>query len=125
MKTFLSITAILAWFIGVMLLFMPEQFYSPTGISLTPLLATIAQAHGATLVGLGVINWFARNAERKGLMAVMTGNLAVQILSLFVAIKTMTLGAGSGAAPAIVIHIVLGIFYTFFLLKLFKTKTEV
>ena len=35
------------------------------------MLATVAQAHGATLVGLGVIDWLARNAERNGVRAVL------------------------------------------------------
>lgn len=117
MKTFLSIAAILAWLFGLMLLFMPGQFYAPTGIQMTPKLATIAQAHGATLFGLGVIDWLARNAERKGLIAVLTGNLVVQALSLSVVLRTMILGAGSAVAPGIVIHVVLGSLFAFFLIK--------
>ena len=40
MKIFLAIAAILAWLFGAMLLFMPEKFYSPTGIQMTPMLGT-------------------------------------------------------------------------------------
>jgi len=48
MKTFLSVAAVLAWLFGVALLLAPGPFYAPTGITITPLVATIAQAHGAT-----------------------------------------------------------------------------
>ena len=117
MKIFLTIAALLSWLIGGMLLLSPAPFYAPTGIALTPLLATIAQAHGATLVGLGVINWMARGAEGRGLQAVLAGNLVVQILSFAVASRTMTLGAGAGVYPAFAIHTVLGACYAFFLAK--------
>ncbi len=117
MKIFLSITAILAWIFGAMHLIIPKEFYAAGGMELTPMLATIAQAHGATMFGLGVINWIARNVERKGLIAVLTGNLVVQVLSLFVVLRTMSLGAGTSAVPGIVIHVVLGSLYVFFLLK--------
>ena len=117
MKLFISIAAVLAWLFGIMLLLMPDKFYAPTGMAMTPMLGTIAQAHGATLFGLGVVNWLARDAERKGLIAVLGGNLVVQVLSLFVVLRTMTLGAGSSAAPGAVIHVVLGSFFVYFLLK--------
>lgn len=117
MKIFLSIAAVLSWLFGAALLLAPEPFYAPTGISMTPMVATIAQAHGATLVGLGVINWMAREANRIGLAAVFSGNLVVQILSLGVAIRTMALGAGAAATPSILIHVVLGAFFLFFLLQ--------
>jgi hypothetical protein len=117
MKIFLSIAAVLAWLFSMMLLFMPEKFYAPTGVELTPLLATLAQAHGATLFGMGVVIWLGRNAEKKGLVAILAGNLVVQILSLLVVIRTMTLGAGSAVAPGVFIHVVLGTLFAFFLVK--------
>ena len=100
-----------------MLMLMPGPFFQPTGIVMTPLLATIAQAHGATLVGLGVINWLARRADPRGLVAVLSGNLVVQVLSLLVVLRTMQLGAGLAVAPGVVIHVVLGALFAFFLVR--------
>jgi len=117
MKIFLSIAAILAWLFGGALLLAPGPFYAPTGIAMTPMLGTVVQAHGATLVGLGVIDWLARGAERQGLIAVLGGNLVVQVLSLAVVLRTMALGAGMNVAPGVVIHVVLGGLFAFFLLK--------
>lgn len=119
MKIFLSLAAILAWLFSIALLLAPAAFYSPTGIVVTPLVATIAQAQGATLFGLGVINWFARNADGQGLKAVLVGNLTVQALSLLVALNTFFL-VGKGIIPALVIHTILGILFLFFLIKYWK-----
>jgi hypothetical protein len=119
-KIFLSISAILSWLFGAALLLAPGPFYAPTGLAMTPPVASVAQAHGATLVGLGVINWMARAANRSGLAAVLTGNFVVQILSLAVAIRTVMLGGGASATPSIVIHVVLGGFFLYFLLRVKK-----
>jgi hypothetical protein len=115
MRLFLAIAAVLAWLFGTMLIAIPGSLYEPTGIAMTPMLATIAQAHGATLIGLGVIDWLARDADRRGLIAVLGGNLVVQILSLLVVLRTMQLGAGMAVAPGVVIHVVLGSFFAYFL----------
>ncbi|HLQ64701.1 MAG TPA: hypothetical protein VK201_08345, partial [bacterium] len=116
-KIFLSIAAVLAWLFGAVLLLAPGPFYAPTGLAMPPMVATVAQAHGATLVGLGVITWMARGANRQGLRPVLTGNLVVQILSLGVAIRTVMLGAGESATPSILIHVVLGVLFLYFLLQ--------
>ena len=123
MKLFLAISAVLAVLFGLMLLFAPAQFYAPVGIVLTPMLATIAQAHGATLAGLGVINWLARRAEGTGLVAVLAGNLVIQLLSLFVAIRTAILGAGASATPAFFIHTALGAGFLVFLIRARSTRS--
>lgn len=117
MKLFLGISAVLAWIFAAALLFAPSKFYAPTGMTLTPMLATLAQAHGATLFGLGVIDWMARKADYSGVVAVLTGNLVVQILSLMIVLRTMQLGAGSAVAPGVVIHVTLGSLFLYFLWK--------
>ena len=117
MKVFLAIAAVLAWLFGLMLLLAPTQYYAPVGLMMTPMLATIAQAHGATLIGLGTINWMVRHAQGRGLLAVLAGNLVVQILSFGVAVRTSMLGAGVSAAPAFAIHTLLGIGFIVFLVR--------
>jgi hypothetical protein len=117
MRLFLAIAAGLAWLFAIALLTMPAQFYAPIGLVMTPLIATLAQAHGATLFGLGVINWLARKADRQALVAVFAGNFVVQVLSLVVVVRTMRLGAGRAVAPGVVIHVVLGCLFGFFLVK--------
>ncbi len=117
MRTFLAIAALLAWLFGGMLLAISATFYAPTGIVMTPMLATIAQAHGATLIGLGVIDWLARSADARGMRAVLAGNLVTQVLSLAVVLQTMRLGGGSAVAPGIAIHVALVSTFAVFLQK--------
>lgn len=122
MKIFLAVAAVLAWLFGTMLILAPARFYAPTGIALTPMLATLAQAHGATLIGLGVIDWLARNADPRVVRAVLIGNLVVQLLSLAVVARTISLGvSGAAMTPAIVIHVVLGTLFAYFLSRAPKT----
>lgn len=122
MRIFLGIAAVLAWLFGAMMLFAPSQFYAPLGITLTPMLATIPQAHGATLIGLGTVNWLGRRAEGSGLIAILVGNLVTQALSFAVAVRIAMVGAGSAAAPAFAIHTILGATFVFFLLRARRTS---
>ena len=117
MKIFLSIVAFIGWLVGGMLLFAPGKFYAPTGIIMNPMVATLAQAHAATLIGLAFINWLARNADPTLLSPVLTGNLITQVLSLGVVLWTAMLGAGAAVAPGIAIHIVLISFFAYFLVR--------
>jgi len=82
-----------------------------------PSMRLFPQAHGATPIGLGVIDWLARTADKRGLIAVLAGNLVVQLLSLLVVVRTMLLGAGAAVAPGVVIHIALGGLSAYFLVK--------
>lgn len=117
MRIFLAISGILAAVFGAALLSAPAAFYASTGVAFTPLIGTIAQAHGATLVGLGLVNFLARSADRTGIIAVLGGNLVAQVLSLAVAVRTMSLASGAAVAPGIVIHVVLGLLFAFFLVR--------
>jgi len=119
MKLFLSIAAILAWLFGFGLLLAPSGFYAPLQIVFTPLLGTIAQAHGATLIGVGVINWMCRSLKGKDVKPVLIGNLVIQILSFYVAVQTFTM-VGNGMIPALLIPTVLGLFFAFFVFRTLK-----
>ena len=118
MRMFLLIAGVLACLFGAILLLVPIIFYQPIGLEMTPLIATLPQAHGATLFGLGIFNILVRKADAVGLKAAFAGNLVVQVLSLIVVIRTMTLGPGLAVFPGAVIHVVLGSFCVWFLLKL-------
>jgi hypothetical protein len=106
----LSVSAILAWLIGLMLIFVPLSFEAPMGIVLDDKTATIAQAQGAILLGLGAINWIARG-ETHGLAlrAILYGNFVVQVVSFAVVARALVRGfipmPGIGAA---LMHVVLG-----------------
>ena len=115
----LVVAAVLAWIIGAALLFSPGPFFAPVGIDVTPKVATIAQAQGALLVGIGVINFLARRVtDRAGLRAILAGNLVVQLISLIVALRALALGLfQASGAPSVVIHVVLGALFAVALVR--------
>jgi hypothetical protein len=51
------------------------------------------------------------------LVGVLTGNLLVQVLSFLVILRTRQLGVGMAVAPGALIHIALGGFFAFFLIR--------
>lgn len=116
----LIVSAILAWLFALMLLFNAKAFEAPVGIVLDAKTATIAQAQGAILLGLGVINWMARKiVDDHALKAVLAGNLVVQIASLIVAGRAVLTGIfPPKGAPAIVIHVLLGSAFAFYLWRI-------
>ncbi len=122
----LMVSAILAWLFAAALLFAARQFEAPVGIDVTPTIATIAQAQGAILAGLGVVNWLSRKVtDRTALSAVLAGNLVVQVLSLAVAARAVLLGLfPPRGAGALVIHVVLGAWFAVELLRSQRSRTE-
>jgi hypothetical protein len=106
----LVIGAVLAWLFSLMLLFNTRAFEAPIGIDVTDKVATIAQAQGAILLGLGVANWMMRRVtDPSALRAILVGNLVVQVASLIVAGRALALGIfPPQGAPAVVIHTLLG-----------------
>lgn len=118
-RGFLAVTAVLAWLFALMLLFNARGFEAPVGIDVTDKVATIVQAQGAILLGLGVINWLARSVtDEAALRAVLAGNLVVQLASLVVAARALLLGIlPIQGAPAIVIHVLLGAGFAWYLAR--------
>jgi hypothetical protein len=123
MKIFLAISAILAWIFGAALLAATQQFVEPMHIQLTPAIAVLAQAQGAILLGLGVINFKVRNFPHEYVRPVLAGNLIVQLLSLAVITRALAVGAVPRQNfQAIVIHVLLGSGFSYFLLR--KPSTD-
>ena len=121
----LIISAVLAWLVGLILMFDSRGFEAPAGINVTDKVATIAQAQGAILVGLGLINWMTRNVvDLRALAAVLAGNLVVQIASLAVVLHALVLHIlPVKEAPAAVIHVLLGAAFAAYLLRARRATT--
>jgi hypothetical protein len=115
MKIFLVVSAVLAWMFGAALLFAAAGMYAPMGIDVTPAIAVTAQAQGAILVGLGVINFLARGAAGATVRPVLAGNLVVQLASLLVIARALVMRiVPAQNAAAVVIHTVLGAGFAYF-----------
>src|SRR5205807_8924196 len=80
----LMIGGIAAVFFGLALFVSPESMLAGFGVA-TPVAAKVlARDVGATLIGLGVINWMARNASGEVLRALLVGNVVVQALEILI-----------------------------------------
>jgi hypothetical protein len=109
-RMLLAVSAALAWLIGLMLIFNPVGFEAPMGIVVDEWTATIAQAQGAVLLGLGAINWLGRHvSDRAALAAILYGNFAVQALSFAIVLRALVRGLipTAGIGP-LVMHVILG-----------------
>jgi len=115
MRVFIRIVGAIALLVGLGLILAPWLFYAPEGIALTPLTATLAQGHGATLLGLAAINLVLAGAGREGLRAVLIGDLVANLLSLLLAFRTMTLGPGALMLPQMAVHLLLAAACFYFL----------
>ncbi|HKW78567.1 MAG TPA: hypothetical protein VJQ09_05655 [Candidatus Limnocylindria bacterium] len=108
----LTVGAVFGFAFGVPLFVVPAAVLAFSGIAASNDAVALSRGAGATLVGLGAIDWLARDAAGKALRGLLVGNLVVQALQL-VANGT---GLVSGqlppqAAGATVLHLVLsGIF---------------
>jgi hypothetical protein len=82
-----------------------------SGLGLDPSNAAIAASRdvGVTNIGVGVINWMARNATGKVLRGLLVGNVVIQALELVV--NGYEIAAGlvpTQAAGGLLVHLVLG-----------------
>lgn len=118
MRAFLILAAVLAFLFGAALVFAPGPFLAPMGITASGAVAITAQAQGAILLGLGVINLLARNLKGPAVQPVLIGNFVVQVVSLVVVARALILGIVPPAnAPAVVVHTGLGIGFCVFLIR--------
>ena len=94
---------------GLALFVSPDALLAGFGVA-APVSATVlARDVGATLIGLGVINWMARDATGEVLRALLVGNVVVQALELLINAYEIAHGdLPTQAAPGLLIHLILG-----------------
>lgn len=108
----LSIGAVLAFIFGGALALLPVQMLSGFGLATPTEAQIISRDVGVTLIGLGIINWFARNATGDALRGILWGNIFVQVAELVV--NGWEIAAGilpSAAAGGLVIHVALAVIF--------------
>jgi len=99
---------------GVVLFVTPESMLAGFGVVASVSTKVLARDVGATLIGLGVINWMARNATGEALRALLVGNVVVQALELLINAYEIVVGdLPAQAAPGLLIHLVLGAVFIF------------
>ena len=103
------IGGVVAVVFGLALFVSPEAMLVGFGVAAPVSARVLARDVGATLIGLGVINWMARNATGEVLRALLVGNVVVQALELFINGYEIAVGdLPTQAAGGLLIHLVLG-----------------
>jgi hypothetical protein len=94
---------------GLALLVFPTSMLAGFGLAVPTEAKVLSRDVGATLIGLGVINWMARSARGETLRALLVGNVVVQALELVVNTYEIAVGdLPTQAAGGLLIHLVLG-----------------
>jgi hypothetical protein len=94
---------------GLALFVSPESMLAGFGLSTPAVAKVLSRDVGATLIGLGVINWMARNATGDALRALLVGNVVVQALELLINGYEIIVGdLPPQAAGGLLIHLILG-----------------
>jgi hypothetical protein len=119
MKLLLTISAFVAAVIGVALIFATPQFLASSGIEATAAIGLFAKLQGVCLLSIALINWLSRQAkEWAALRAVIAGNLLLHAGSIPVNVYALRSRiVGSQAWGEIVVHLVFGIAFAYFLFR--------
>jgi hypothetical protein len=105
----LMIGGVAAIVFGLALLVFPSAALSAAGLAVPTEATVVARDVGATLIGLGLINWIARDATGQALRALLVGNVVVQALEFVVNLgEIIASQVPTQAAGGLLIHLVLG-----------------
>jgi hypothetical protein len=96
----LSIGAVFHTLIGLPLVFAPAQMASALGVAAPPDIALVwARDAGTVILGVGIINWLARNAVGAPLRGLLWGNIFIRVAAMVVNYWELAVGQiPSGAA---------------------------
>ena len=103
------IGGIAAFVFGLALLVFPTSMRAGFGRAVPTQAKVLSRDVGATLIGLGVINWMARSATGPALRALLVGNVDVQALELLINGYEIAVGdLPTQSAGGLLIHLALG-----------------
>jgi len=123
-RLLLTISAAFATVIGLALIFDPIHFEARMALVVDDRTATIAQAQGAILLGLGILNWLARGLrDRTALWAILYSNFVIQLVSLAVVARALVHGfIPMSGVGALVMHVLLGAGFGWELVKMKRAR---
>ncbi len=112
----LSVGAAVGAFFGIAFVLAPGPVLALYGITLSPGGTVVAQLFGGALMGLGAIDWFARNAQSgEALQAIIMGNLVDNTIGFVVALLGQLAGMANGMGWLIVfIYFWLAVAFAYF-----------
>jgi hypothetical protein len=115
-RTLLTINSILAIVAGIACVLAPAQLLSSYGVSLIPMGLVIYQFWGATLIGLGMLTWFARNIKGSELQKTFALSLFITNgISCVMAIRGQYVGANAFGWSTVALYFLLALGFGYFL----------
>ena len=95
-STFMAIAALLALVFGLGFLLFPAELMSSYGVTLEEAGQWVGRYLGSAFMGISVVTWLARNAERgAALRAIVLGELVLSATGLVVGILDALYGPGN------------------------------
>ena len=118
-KTLLTINSALAFISGIACVLMPAQLLASYDVSLAPMGLVIYQFWGTTLIGLGMLTWFARSVRELALQRRFALALFVTNgLSCVMAVRGQFAGANTFGWSTVALYFLLALgFGAFVLIK--------
>lgn len=108
----LSIGAVAAVLFGLALLLAPAQMLSGFGLGTAPEGLVVSRDIGVTLIGLGIVNWLARDATGPAVRAILIGNIFIQVAEIVVnGYEVAVAILPAQAAGGLVLHLALAIVF--------------
>lgn len=117
-KTLITINAAIMFITGMACIAMPARLLANYGVTLAPMGLVIYQFWGATLVGLGLLTWFARNVKETALQR--TFALALFLthgISCAIAIRGQYAGANATGWSTVAIYFLLALAFGYLVLR--------
>jgi len=117
LNNFLSIAALLALLFGLAFLLAPVQTMAMYGVTLDISGQFLARYLGSAFLGLGALNWFARNAKSNdgGVRAIILGGVILSITGFIAALYDALTGPGNNLVwSTVVIYFFLLLGYGYF-----------
>ena len=115
-KTLLTLNSALAVVMGAACVLIPGRLLSNYGISLVPMGLVIYQFWGTTLIGLGLLVWFARDIAKTGLKrAVALSLLITNGLSCIMAVRGQNAGANDFGWSTVVLFLLFALGFAVFM----------
>ncbi len=111
-KLALTIGAIAAFVFGLALLLVPDQMLGGFGLGTPKEALVVSRDIGVTLIGLGIVNWLARNEAGAAIRALLIGNAFIQVAEALVNGWEAVAGILPGQAfGGVVLHAVLAVVF--------------
>jgi hypothetical protein len=121
-KTFLTISALIGLIFGVYMLVAPSKMMEGMGVGEDRVANVVLEAMSITLIAVSAIIFFARNDEGSpALRAILIGGIIMHFGDMpvdWIAYSNGTFTKLSGIMPGTIVHIILGIGFIYYLMKL-------